>query len=262
MNNKNNNTIVIATGGFDPIHSGHLSYLNAAKKLGDLLFVGINSDQWLINKKGFNFLPYNERRDIVSNLECVDEIIPVLNDESVKSAYGAIEYVLKNYPNCKVIFANGGDRSSDNVEEVEQAASHDNVEFAFSVGGDDKINSSSEILKNFNSIITKRPWGWYKVIDDKTIYKIKELVIFPGKSLSMQRHSKRSEFWYVVDGECDIEMKIDGVSTIHNLKSHCEGFMIEVGAWHRAFNPYNKMCHIIEIQHGSECVENDIERMD
>ena len=262
MKEKTINKIVIATGGFDPIHSGHLSYLNAARKLGDALFVGINSDQWLINKKGFNFLPYKERYEIVSNLECVDKIIPIPNDENVRSAFGAIEYVLKNYPNSKIIFANGGDRSSSNTEEAIQGSSNKNIEFAFSVGGDEKMNSSSDIVKNLNSRITERPWGWYKVIEQKSSYKIKELVILPGKSLSMQKHFKRSEFWYVVEGECRVELKNNDTSTDHHLKSHASGFMIPLGAWHRAYNPYDEMCHIIEIQHGDECTEDDIERID
>ena len=53
--------IVLATGGFDPVHSGHIQYLKAAKELGDILIVGLNSDEWLERKKGKSFMPWNER---------------------------------------------------------------------------------------------------------------------------------------------------------------------------------------------------------
>ena len=62
--------IAVISGGFDPIHSGHIAYLKDAKKLGDKLIVGVNSDQWLTQKKGSPFLPIEERIEIVSNLSC------------------------------------------------------------------------------------------------------------------------------------------------------------------------------------------------
>ena len=78
--------IVLVTGGFDPIHSGHIAYLKDAKKLGDKLIVGVNSDQWLIQKKGSPFLPIEERIEIVSNLSVVDKAIEFTDDE-LNSAY-------------------------------------------------------------------------------------------------------------------------------------------------------------------------------
>ena len=90
--------IVLVTGGFDPIHSGHILYLNDAKKLGDKLIVGVNSDQWLINKKGSPFMPIDERINIISNLSVVDEAIE-FEDDKFNSASGAIHKVLQNYPN-------------------------------------------------------------------------------------------------------------------------------------------------------------------
>ncbi len=73
-------TIVLVTGGFDPIHSGHIEYFKYAKKLGDKLVVGLNSDKWLVQKKGSAFLPINERTEIVSNLSVVDETIEFEDD--------------------------------------------------------------------------------------------------------------------------------------------------------------------------------------
>ena len=66
--------IVLITGGFDPLHSGHIAYFKAAKTLGDMLIVGLNSDDWLVRKKGAAFMPWNERLCIVNNLSMVDEV--------------------------------------------------------------------------------------------------------------------------------------------------------------------------------------------
>ena len=76
--------IVIVTGGFDPLHSGHISYLRAARKLGDKLVVGLNSDEWLARKKGRPFMPIDERFAIVSAIDVVDEVI-VYNDNDGSS---------------------------------------------------------------------------------------------------------------------------------------------------------------------------------
>ena len=73
--------IIVVSGGFDPIHSGHISYLKSAKNLGDKLIVALNSDSWLANKKGSYFLPFNERKLIIENLSCVDLVIDFEDDE-------------------------------------------------------------------------------------------------------------------------------------------------------------------------------------
>ena len=67
--------ISIISGGFDPLHSGHISYIHEAKKLGDKLIVLLNSDEWLIKKKGKNFLPFKERALILESIKFVDEVI-------------------------------------------------------------------------------------------------------------------------------------------------------------------------------------------
>ena len=135
--------IVLVTGGFDPLHSGHLAYLKAARKLGDKLIVGINSDDWLIRKKGKNFLPEQERHEILSAIRYVDGCI-LFNDED-DTAIEAIKNVKMLFPFAQLIFANGGDRTSNNVPEM----IFEDVQFIFGVGGEDKKNSSSWILKKY-----------------------------------------------------------------------------------------------------------------
>lgn len=137
--------IVLVTGGFDPLHSGHIKYFNAAKELGDKLIVGLNSDDWLMRKKGVPFMNIEERTAVISALRVVDEVITFADIDG--SSKNAILYCLNKYPKSKIIFANGGDRGSSNVPET--ALTDERIVFAFGVGGDEKQNSSSWILKKF-----------------------------------------------------------------------------------------------------------------
>ena len=245
--------IVIVTGGFDPIHSGHIAYFEDAKKLGDKLVVGLNSDEWLINKKGRPFMPLSERIEIVKNLRVVDKVI-TFNDQD-NSASDAIKKVLDDYPNNKIIFANGGDRTLDNTLEMDVFKNEPNVEFIFGVGGDYKKNSSSWILKEWNSPKEDRPWRWYRVIDDSNDHKVKEIKVNPRSRLSLQSHTKRSETWIVIKGEGTITID----DKIHTLKLN-ESCHIPVGSKHRLENKSDGSLNIIEIQTGSYFGEDDIER--
>ena len=146
--------IVLVTGGFDPLHSGHIAYFKAARTLGDMLIVGLNSDEWLTRKKGRPFMPLQERMAIVGNLAVVDEVV-VYNDND-NSSCDAIHLVKTRYPNAEIVFANGGDRTKDNIPEMV----FDDVEFVFGVGGEDKKNSSSWILEDWKKPRTALAWAY------------------------------------------------------------------------------------------------------
>jgi cytidyltransferase-like protein len=115
--------IVIATGGFDPLHSGHISYLNHADHLGDWLVVGLNSDAWLTRKKGRPFMSWHERMTVLDNLHMVDRIIEF--DDSDGTACDAIQQVQKMFPGDKIVFANGGDRTKENIPEMVERLKYD-----------------------------------------------------------------------------------------------------------------------------------------
>ena len=138
-------SITLVTGGFDPIHSGHIKYFEDAKTFSDHLVVGLNSDQWLINKKGQYFQTWKERANIISHLDMVNMVIDW--DDTDNSACKAIEkcFQLTN----KIYFANGGDRAEDNTPEHDAFENDDRVLFIWGVGGNNKINSSSWILDNY-----------------------------------------------------------------------------------------------------------------
>jgi D-beta-D-heptose 7-phosphate kinase/D-beta-D-heptose 1-phosphate adenosyltransferase len=144
--NKFFREVVLVTGGFDPIHSGHISYFNRARELSDRLIVGVNSDEWLRRKKGLYFLPWRERAEIILNLRMVDDVITVPDDDK-GSACGSIAKCLEIAD--KVIFCNGGDRKKTNIPEINMYGDNSRVEFKFGIGGDNKINSSSWILQEY-----------------------------------------------------------------------------------------------------------------
>jgi len=247
--------LVVVTGGFDPLHTGHIAYIQSAKRLGDHLFVGVNSDEWLAKKKGQPFMSVDERRHIVGSLKDVDATVTF--DDSDGSAIALLEDLKKSYPYAKIIFANGGDRTAENIPEMIVK----DIEFCFGVGGYDKINSSSVILDDWKNQKTIRPWGWYRVLDDKSTHKVKELTIDPGKSLSFQKHNLRNEFWYILKGICKIKTELNGITDIVEKAEH-QTYNIAKGIWHKAFNPSDEPCYILEIQTGTSCVETDIERKD
>lgn len=252
--------IVLVTGGFDPIHSGHIAYVKEAKRLGDLLAVGINSDDWLSRKKGQPFLPFNERSTIVNELKDVDFVVKF--DDADNTACNAIEQLLNTTTN-DIIFANGGDRNQTETPEYVKYKDHPRVEFKFGIGGTDKKNSSSWILDKWKHHKTDRDWGYWRVLDDKQPdigLKTKELVINPGHSLSDQKHQYRAEHWYVLEGEIQINLELPtGDKQIQKLTPHMH-YIIQQGWWHKTTNIGNKPAHIIEVQYGEKCIEEDIER--
>jgi cytidyltransferase-like protein len=247
--------VVLVTGGFDPVHSGHISYLNHADHLGDHLVVGLNSDDWLTRKKGRAFMPWRERMIVLDNLHMVDEVIDFNDDDG--SSIDAILKVKSKYPNSQIIFANGGDRTATNIPEM----SVPDITFEFGVGGEDKKNSSSWILQEWKAPKTERQWGYYRVLHQVPGMKVKELTVNPGQKLSMQRHQHRAEYWIVSEGRANVNSMMAGGYALptSEIALH-EEYKVPVGEWHQLTNPFDVPLKIVEIQYGSQCDEDDIER--
>ena len=140
------NKVSLVTGGFDPIHSGHISYFSRAKDFSDFLVVGLNTEEWLTKKKGQYFQSWKERAEIISHLTMVDAVITVPDDDK-GSACGAIAKCLEIADT--VVFCNGGDRGKSNTPETDKYGDDPRVQFEFGIGGDNKMNSSSWILKGY-----------------------------------------------------------------------------------------------------------------
>ena len=248
--------IIIVSGGFDPIHSGHIAYFKAARKLGDKLIVALNSDAWLVNKKGRFFMPFKERKIIVENLSSVDSVID-FQDDDIGSAINALVKIKEMYPDDEIAFANGGDRNKENIPEMTVSG----IEFLFSVGGDDKKNSSSWILKKWQYYQEDRLWGeFYNLFEEEKV-KVKELIVHPGKGMSFQRHFKRNEIWMISKGSCIVNYSKDDPDNKQSIQLDTfDHYLVPLGQWHQITNPHAEVCHIIEIQYGEACIEEDIER--
>jgi cytidyltransferase-like protein len=249
-------TIVVISGGFDPLHSGHLRLIKQARALGDMLIVGINSDEWLARKKGRAFMPWNERLAVLNNLRPVDEVYTFDDDDG--TACHLLHQVRAHYPDARIIFANGGDRTKDNTLEM----SVPGIECVFGVGGEDKANSSSWILQEWKAPKTERAWGYYRVLHEVGAeVKVKELTVEPGQRLSMQRHGQRAEHWFVIEGTATV-YTINRKSDAELLGefTHHQHIHIDRGEWHQLCNLTDQPLRLVEIQYGDHCVEEDIER--
>jgi cytidyltransferase-like protein len=250
--------IIVVSGGFDPIHSGHIEYLKSAKQYGDKLIVALNSDSWLTKKKGKPFMTFNERKSIIEAIKYVDEVID-FEDDKKGSCINALEKIKNLYPVDKIFFANGGDRNINNIPEM----SVPGIDFLFGVGGNDKKNSSSWILNKWQYYFEEREWGsFFNLFETKNI-KVKELIVEPGKAMSFQRHFKRNEIWLVSDGECEVRSSKEKFpkEIEKNMLSKFDHFIVPLEKWHQIINPTRNRTHIIEIQYGDQCVEDDIERL-
>jgi D-beta-D-heptose 7-phosphate kinase/D-beta-D-heptose 1-phosphate adenosyltransferase len=137
-------SIIVLSGGFDPVHKGHLRMFREASWLGHQVIVGLNSDDWLTRKKGKPFMKWDERKEILEGFKYVNQVIPF--DDTDDTANNLIKKVNELYDNqdVQLYFANGGDRGKGNVPEV-KICQYLNVVMLWGIGGG-KIQSSSWLI--------------------------------------------------------------------------------------------------------------------
>lgn len=252
--------VVILSGGFDPVHEGHIAMFKQAKQQYDIVVVGLNSDAWLTRKKGKPFMSFETRWQILSSIRYVDQVCSF--DDSDGTAISLLEDCLKLYPDANLTFGNGGDRHNSNYPEHDFCV-RNAINLNDSLGGSNKANSSSWILDNWKTESAMRDWGMWKVLfsymPNET--KIKELVVSPGKSLSWQKHFKRSEVWFVRDGTATVHYSDHAFTNINKLILPKHSVLtIPLERWHRLSNETKENLSIIEIQYGVSCDESDIIR--
>jgi len=151
VNTKKKKTVVAVSGGFDPIHIGHVRMFEAARNLGDELVVILNNDNWLKKKKGFNFMPEKERKEILESIKWIDKVVitghgPFPKDMSVCKELKMIR------PD---IFANGGDRNKKDANNKQSSLNPEQIlsqklgmKMVFNVGKGGKVQSSSWLVNN------------------------------------------------------------------------------------------------------------------
>ena len=125
--------LVLVSGGFDPIHSGHIYLIQEASKYGEIVVL-LNSDEWLKKKKGKEFMPFKEREIIMKYLKNVIDVLSF--DDSDKTCINGLKNAINKYPNCKIKFANGGDRNNQTTPE-KKFCDENNIETLWGIGGTD-----------------------------------------------------------------------------------------------------------------------------
>ena len=137
--------IIVLSGGFDPVHKGHIRMFKSAKTLGDVI-VGLNSDEWLIRKKNKFFMPFSERKEILESIKYINSVVPF--DDTDDTACNLIASIYKKFgTDYRVCFGNGGDRTNDTTPEVTYCM-RNNIEMVWGLGGG-KVQSSSDLLTNW-----------------------------------------------------------------------------------------------------------------
>lgn len=151
-NSRKEPKVVMVSGGFDPVHIGHVRLFNEAKKLGDKLVVVLNNDHWLRKKKGKEFMSQEERKEIIEAFQSVDEVCISEHPENPEDMSICRELV-KIKPH---IFANGGDRDEKDSQDPKSSLYREReihkkygIQMVYNVGSGGKIQSSSELLKKY-----------------------------------------------------------------------------------------------------------------
>ncbi len=241
---------IIVSGGFDPLHIGHLRMFQEAKSLGDYLIVILNSDNFLLKKKGYIFMPSQERKELIEGLSCVDEVVDSIDKDQTVSL--TISSICKD--NHTYFFANGGDRSKPESIPESDICKKNNVQLIFNIGGE-KIQSSSDLLKPYINTVEKKPWGYYEVYLEEKNYLVKKLVLSEGKLISLQSHNHRNEIWVVAHGKG--KFTISDKEIIGEIGST---FKIKKKEIHRIQNIGKGNLVVIETQIGDQISEEDIIR--
>jgi len=214
MNKIDKNIKVVAvSGGFDPVHIGHVRMFEEAKKLGTHLVVILNGDEWLKNKKGFAFMPEEERAELIKQFGVVDDVYIHREIDEHTSVTGALrDYTMnidgQEYPIS--IFANGGDRKDINDIPEGKICQEKGIEMVFEVGRGGKVQSSSWLIDKVKNKyeVDIRPWGHMHILDSKKHFWVKSITVAPNKRLSLQSHAQRRELWACIEGEIIAERGI------------------------------------------------------
>ena len=237
---------VVISGGFDPIHIGHLRMIQEASKLGNKLIVIANSDRFLVDKKGYAFMPIEERIEILEGFQGVDKAVESIDEDM--TVCKTIEWLAQEEDIA--CFANGGDRKNQADIPESVVCEKYNIEMEFNVGGG-KIQSSSSLVGG--EVV--KPWGSYKTFEKGEGYLLKRMTVNPGEILSLQSHDHRSEFWYVLEGIATVECD----ENVFDIKEY-ESANIPLKSKHRLSNNSNKVLKVIEVQIGNILREDDITR--
>lgn len=239
---------VAVSGGFDPLHPAHLDHMEEASRLGNWLVVILNTDEFLMRKKGWVALPFLDRARIIHSLPFVDQIVPCIDrDQSVAETIRLIK------PN---IFAKGGDRDPSKVAIPKpETDACEEVGCRIVYGVDRKVRASSTDFYLEAANLTSKPWGYEKMIFRDETSWLKVMHLWHGEEISLQHHTGREEKWRVTEGLPVLHL--DGEEKHLSLNDFVD---VPVTSEHRLSAPYGD----VTIMEMSRAVllgaENDIVR--
>lgn len=247
---------VAVSGGFDPIHIGHVRLMREARSLGDRLVVIINNDNWLRLKKGYVFMPESERVEIIRAFPFVDKVI--LTDHKKNDPDMSVSRMLRALR--PAIFANGGDRKEGNTPE-DVACVELGIEMAYNAGTGGKIQSSSWMIRDAVRGIVRsvRPWGEFYAWNKGERWYLKTIHIKPKQRLSLQYHLRRSEYWLLVEGDATATIVDGSGGRAQATLKVGELFHVPQGTIHRLQSKAGAV--VVEVAHG-DFDENDIVRLE
>ena len=274
----------------NPLHPGHIECLELSKSEtgADELWVIINNDHQAELKRGIkSFQDEKFRMQVVSSLKPVDRVFLAIDTDG--SVCASLAFLIQEAKSSgkydEIIFTKGGDRFADEIPEAVLLRS----EWVKIVDGLwAKTHSSSDIIKNVQNTedekdldkkiaslpkemtegnyleVGNRPWGVYYVMEDSPLYKVKKIIVNPGKRLSLQSHEMRSEHWTVVSGIATVDIRDPEFQEIEQKKvlRTNESCHIPLKYLHRLSNQHTEPLVIVEVQCGEYTGEDDIVRYD
>lgn len=216
-------------------------------------------------------MKWEDRAAILRSIWGVWEVIAV--DDNDSTVCNGIYTVAQTYANHNLVFCNGGDRYDGNTPETALCQGL-GIELAWNVGGG-KTSSSSHLLSTWSNEPVERSWGHWRVLQNYSAAKVKELTIRPQQQTSMQKHQHRDEYLNVISGEGILRCSrshstFDGLTTSepriimgsYTLDLRGGNYRVQAESWHQIQNPFDTDLVIIEVQKGSQCIEEDIVRVD
>ncbi len=283
-------TLAITSGYFNPIHPGHLECFELSRReaWADVLWVIVNNDHQAELKRGMkSFQNEQFRMQIVQKIQWVDRVfLSIDHDGSVcKSLEFLIDEAKDSGKFSEIIFTKWGDRFASEVPEAKilrdagvrivdglGAKKHNSSDFikkskdrADENELDQKISELPKALTDGRYLeVGNRPWWVYYVLEDLPLYKVKKLIVEPGKRLSLQSHTKRSEHWTIVSGIATVDIRHPDFKMVEQIRMLRPNEWCHIPQWylHRLANMGTETLVIIEVQCGDYTGEDDIVRYD
>ncbi len=278
--------IAITSVYANPLHPGHIECFELSKALADELWVIVNNDAQARLKRGTeSFQDEGFRMKVVGSIKAVDRVILSIDTDGTvcKTLESILHEVAGRSDIDEVIFTKGGDRFANEIPErsVLDAfnikiidglglKTHHSSSYVKRIANQNDTSSLEKELASLPADLKEpeyievgyRPWGVYYVLEEKSDYKVKKIIVKENSRLSLQSHQFRSEHWIVVEGEATVQIRqIEQPSFIgHQILAPNEGCYIPKGYVHRLANMTNKPLVIIEVQTGTYLGEDDIKR--